>query len=218
MKTNEEPDEMNPRKPARRGCCGAFGLLLLGALPILAYLILWGMGGILIVGDSLQKSDVVVLLGGGDRQRMQEAVEIYQDKLAGMVVLTETGETDPESGLLYSALQKEEMIGLGVPDGGIVFTEEHGNSTYEEAAAVRKLLTQSGKVQSAIIVTDPYHTLRTRLIFRDAFRDTGIRISVRPVRSHWYRSTTWWQSAEGWEVTLSEYAKVFAFLLGVRSG
>lgn len=215
---DKQPEDLNAKNPAQSGCCGALGLLALGALPILAYLVLWAMGGILIVGDSLQKSDVVVLLGGGDRQRMQEAVEIYQDKLAGLVVLTETGETDPETGLLYSQLQKEEMISLGVPDGGIVFTEQHGNSTFEEAAAVRKLLTQSGKVQSAIIVTDPYHTLRTRLIFRDVFRDTGIRLSVRPVRSHWYRSTSWWQSREGWEVTLSEYAKVFAFFMGVRTG
>lgn len=201
----------------RRGCCGSLGLILLILLPAFLYLILWGMGGILIVGDSLQKSDVVVLLGGGDALRMEEAVTIYHDKLAGMIILTETGESDPETGILYSQLQKEEMLSQGVPSGGIEFTDEHGNSTYEEAYAVRKLLTQSGKVNSAIIVTDPYHTLRTRLIFRDVFRETKIRISVRPVRSHWYRSTSWWQSREGWRVTASEYAKVFAFFVGVRT-
>lgn len=199
-------------------CCGPLGLVLLFLLPFVFYLVLWGMGGILIVGDSLQKSDVVVLLGGGDALRMQEAVTIYQDKLAGMIILTETGETDPKTGIPYSQLQKEEMMSLGVPAGGIEFTDEHGNSTYEEAYAVRKLLTQSGRVTSAIIVTDPYHTLRTRLIFRDVFRETNIRISVRPVRSHWYRSTTWWQSREGWQFTLSEYAKVFAFFVGLRTG
>lgn len=206
-----------PSSAARRGCCGLTGVLLVALLPVALYLLLWGLGGILIVGDPLQKSDVVVLLGGGDQLRMQEAVEIYQDKQAGMVVLTETGETDPETGILYSQLQKEEMLALGVPDGGIEFTREHGNSTYEEAYAVRDLLTQSGRVRSAIIVTDPYHTLRTRLIFRDVFRETGIRLNVRPVRSHWYRSTTWWQSAEGWRMTISEYAKVFAFFFGVRN-
>jgi uncharacterized SAM-binding protein YcdF (DUF218 family) len=213
-----EPEQrmLNTSASRRRGCRGLIGFVLIGLIPLAIYLILWGMGAVLIVGDSLQKSDVVVLLGGGDRQRMEEAVAIYKEKQAGMVVLTETGESDPETGILYSQLQKEEMITLGVPDGGIEFTEQHGNSTYEEAYAVRKLLTQSARLESAIVVTDPYHTLRTRLIFRDVFRETDIRLSVRPVRSHWYRSTTWWQSREGWQVTLSEYAKVFAFFMGIR--
>ena len=213
-----EPEQKMPKTPGspRRGCCGLTGLIFIGLAPLVVYLILWALGGILIVGDSLQKSDVVVLLGGGDRQRMEEAVAIYQNKQAGMVVLTETGESDPETGILYSQLQREEMIEMGVPDGGIEFTEQHGNSTFEEAYAVRKLLTQSGRLESAIVVTDPYHTLRTRLIFRDVFRDTDIRLSVRPVRSHWYRSNTWWLSREGWQVTVSEYAKVFAFFMGIR--
>lgn len=215
-----EPEQPVTRTAKKAGCmcCGPLGVVLLLLLPLFLYLVLWGMGGILIVGDNLQKSDVVVLLGGGDTLRMQEAVTIYQDKLAGMIILTETGEEDPETGIPYSQLQKEEMMSLGVPSGGIAFTEEHGNSTYEEAYAVRKLLTQSGKVNSAIIVTDPYHTLRTRLIFRDVFRETNIRVSVRPVRSHWYRSTTWWQSRDGWQFTLSEYAKLFAFFVGLRTG
>lgn len=215
-----EPEQAKVKTPKKGvcGCWGTLGVALLLLIPIFLYLVLWGMGGVLIVGDSLQKSDVVVLLGGGDTLRMQEAVTIYQDKLAGLIILTETGESDPETGIPYSQLQKEEMMGMGVPSGGIAFTEEHGNSTYEEAYAVRKLLTQSGKVNSAIIVTDPYHTLRTRLIFRDVFRETNIRIAVRPVRSHWYRSTTWWQSRDGWQFTMSEYAKVFAFFVGLRTG
>lgn len=130
--------------------------------------------------------------------------------------MTDTGESDPGSGILYSTLQKEEAMSLGVPAGGIVFTEKHGNNTYEEAYAVRRLLTQNNRVNSAIIVTDPYHTLRTRLIYREVFKDTKITVSIRPVRGHWYRSTTWWQSRTGWEMTLAEYAKILAYFMGVR--
>lgn len=205
------------RSPRRKSCCGIWSVILAGLLPVLLYLLLAGVGALLIVGDPLVKSDVVVLLGGGDRQRTEEAVRIYMDRYATLLVLTETGEKDPESGELYSKLQQEEVMSLGVPQGGITFTPLHGNNTYEEALAVRDLLTSAGRVQSCIVVTDPYHTMRTRLIFREVFAGSEIKVSVRPVRGHWYRSTTWWMSRQGWDMTIREYAKLFAFFAGVRT-
>lgn len=200
-----------------RACCGVWALILVGLLPLLIYAVLTAAGGILIVGDNLRRADVVVLLGGGDPQRLDEAVRLYHDRYAALMVMTETGESDPKTGLLYSQLQKEAAMADGVPQTGIVFTEKHGNNTYDEARAVRKLLEQaSGRINSAIIVTDPYHTLRTRLIYREIFKDSKIKIYVRPVRGHWYRSTTWWQSRAGWEATITEYAKLFAYFMGVR--
>ncbi len=205
------------KKPAGGIRCGAWLVVFFGLLPILIYLFLAAAGALLIVGDPLRKSDVVVLLGGGDRQRTAEAVRIYQERYATLLVLTETGEVDPDSGEAYSKLQMEEVTALGVPTGGVAFTPEHGNSTYEEAIAVREMLTETNHVRSVIIVTDPYHTMRTRLIYREVFRATDIRVSVRPVRGHWYRSTTWWMSREGWERTITEYVKLFAYFAGVKS-
>lgn len=213
METNTQALE----KPRGRSCCSIWSILILfGLLPVLIYLGLMAVGGILIVGDPLQRADVVVLLGGGDAQRREEAVHLYQDRYATLMVLTETGEKDPKTGLLYSALEQEAVMQMGVPSGGIIFTEQHGNNTYDEAVSVRKLLTPNGRVKSVIIVTDPYHTLRTRLIFRSVFKDSGIQVIIRPVRNHWYRSTTWWQSSEGWRMTIEEYTKVIAYFMGVR--
>jgi uncharacterized SAM-binding protein YcdF (DUF218 family) len=70
---------------------------------------------------------------------------------------------------------------------------------------------------SAMIITDPYHTFRTRLIFRQVFEGSEVDISVRPVREHWYRSNTWWASLEGWQVTILEYGKLAVHLVGIRS-
>lgn len=64
----------------RRSCCGVWTLVLIGLLPILLYGFLTVVGGILIVGDPLRKSDVIVLLGGGDQQRVDEAVKLYMDR------------------------------------------------------------------------------------------------------------------------------------------
>ncbi len=208
----------NPEKPTKRraAACSFWVIVLLGALPVLIYLMLTAAGALLIVGDPLRKSDVVVLLGGGDRLRMEEALKIYMDRDASLMVLTETGEQDPDTGEAYSRIIQLEMLEMGMPLGGMVFTAEHGNSTYDEAVAVRDLVTANEAVKSVIIVTDPYHTMRTRLIYREVFADSGIRVAVRPVRGHWYRSTTWWRSRAGWEATLTEYIKLIAFFTGVR--
>lgn len=193
---------------------GGLALLMLAAFVL--EFILTAIGGILIIADPLKKADaVVVLSGGSDLSRMQEAARLYKDKYADMFILTETGQelrNFNESATFYFQLQAMDM---GVPSGAILITEQHASSTYEEAKAVRKLLEQR-QFKSCIVVTDPFHTFRTRLIFREVFQDSGITVRVRPVRGHWYRSTTWWTTAEGREATIQEYIKIFGYFLGVK--
>ncbi|NMC80319.1 MAG: YdcF family protein [Chloroflexi bacterium] len=215
---NQTPPEPGGRK--KSGCflfgslLGIIALLVLGAF-ILEF-VLSAMGGLLIIADPLKQADaVVVLSGGSDLSRMQEAAQLYKDKYAGMFVLTETGQelsNFNESATFYFELQAMDM---GVPSGAILVTEQHVSSTYEEAKAVRKLLEQH-HFSSCIVVTDPFHTFRTRLIFREVFKGSEITVQVRPVRNHWYRSTTWWTTAEGREATFQEYVKIFGYFLGFK--
>jgi uncharacterized SAM-binding protein YcdF (DUF218 family) len=65
-----------------------------------------------------------------------------------------------------------------------------------------------------IVVTDPYHTFRTRLIFRSVFRGSGIKVMVHPISGHWYDSATWFLTPSGWRDTLFEYFKTIGFFLG----
>ncbi len=66
---------------------------------------------------------------------------------------------------------------------------------------------------SFMVVTDPYHSFRTRLIFRREFRGSEVTISVRPVVGHWFQSSTWFYSREGWEVVILEIVKLFNYLV-----
>nr|MBP8858361.1 YdcF family protein [Anaerolineaceae bacterium] len=113
-------------------------------------------------------------------------------------------EIDTENQIDQMFTQKE------FPDG--IFAV---NETY---AALAMKIAQKRGFQSLIIVTDPFHTFRTRLIFRSVFRDSGIDLYVRPVRNHWYRSTTWWATSQGRQATLSEYIKIIAYFSGLESG
>jgi len=185
---------------------------------ILGSVLLTTAGGILIIADPLRSSDaVVVLSGGGDMSRMEEGARIFLEKDAQWLILTETTPREGERVSDTTILFKDTARNLGVPDSAILVTDQAAFSTLEEAQQVLKLANRNS-FKSLIIVTDPFHTFRTRLIFHSVFRDSGIDIYVRPVRNHWYRSTNWWMTADGRQATASEYIKIFAYLFGFKSG
>jgi uncharacterized SAM-binding protein YcdF (DUF218 family) len=66
------------------------------------------------------------------------------------------------------------------------------------------------------VVTDPYHTRRTQFIFDSVFAGSDIQVMIRPVRDHWYQSSTWFFSLNGWRVTITEYGKLCAAWLGIQ--
>ncbi len=201
-------------------CLGSLGALTSLALAIIlavvgVYFALTAAGALLIIADPLQKSDAAVVLSGGGGERVDEAIRIYQEKKAEYIVFTHP---DREGGGWESHLMdmKLQSIHGGVPITGLLVTDEHGNSTYEEAKEIRRYL-EPMKFKSILVVTDPFHTFRTRLIFREVFKDSSIQVRVRPVRGHWYRSSSWWMSGQGWQMTVEEYFKIGAFLAGIRS-
>ena len=211
-------EKETPKQRGKSCSCFSFlggGILLLPGL-VGIYFVLWAMGAFLIIADPEKNVDAAVALSGGELDRVQEAARLYNEQIVRWVILTETGEMVPELGEDYFILRKNEAMKMGVPGDAILVTDRTVSSTQEEAQAVRELL-QKTDLSSCIVITDPFHSFRTRLIFREEFDGTGLTVRVRPVRNHWYHSNTWWLSKAGWEATILEYAKLFAHLMGVSS-
>lgn len=207
---NHSQDE-NARPRSRAGCRTC--LLALLVILALLYLGLHAAGDFLIHGDRLRKSDVVVALGGGGEWRVLEAVHLIRERYATNLVLTEPGETAPGEGM-GSNFFRTVAIENGLSPYAIIITEGVQRSTHDEAKAVLALM-QKHKYTSVIVVTDPFHTQRTRLIFRDVFRGSGLAVRVHPVQDHWYRSDTWFLSVDGWANTIREYAKLIGYILNI---
>jgi uncharacterized SAM-binding protein YcdF (DUF218 family) len=108
-----------------------------------------------------------------------------------------------------------QLMNNGVPSGNILITDHIVGSTVDEAVAVKNLLTNR-QFNSAIIVTDPYHTKRTSIIFRDTFADSPIKLMIRPVASSWYNSRSWFLSLRGWQYTFLEYLKLAGYYMGIH--
>jgi uncharacterized SAM-binding protein YcdF (DUF218 family) len=208
----QDPISSFPR-PQKSGCLGK--LVLIFFILIAIGLVLTALGKFLVVADPLEHSDAVVILSGDTEGRMGEAVEIYKEELTHLFVLTETGQQLQGYDQKYIDYLVERAVEMGIPTGAIRVTEEHSQNTYDEAQAVLILL-ERYRVESAIIVTDPFHTRRTQLIFNEVFKESGIKVSVRPVRGHWYSASTWWLSLRGWEATIQEYIRLFSYWIGIR--
>jgi uncharacterized SAM-binding protein YcdF (DUF218 family) len=199
---------MRKKTKTRRPGCGLFLALTVICL-VLAMLM---MGRLLVTADPLKRADAIVVLSGGEQARLQEAISLYQEQYADAIILTETGAVLEGWNTRYSSEQRLMLMDAGIPPTAIQVTGKHASSTREEAKLVRTQVANTD-VHSLIVVTDPYHTFRTKLIWDDVFKGSGVEINIRPARGSWYKPETWWMTPAGWTNTLNEYAKLAGYLV-----
>ncbi|MBZ0165842.1 MAG: YdcF family protein, partial [Candidatus Omnitrophica bacterium] len=100
-----------------------FWMTVAGVLCFLFILFLFrvpifkAMGAFLLVQDDIKKADVIVVLGG-DRERVTEAVRLYQSGFAPYIIMT-GGSSEPETASMAERM-KGEASRLGVPENKII--------------------------------------------------------------------------------------------------
>ena len=209
MKITEKKTRANlfQRLYSKIGFLGSISILIIAA--ILGYFGLRAIGAYLIIASDLQAANAIVVLSGGDESRMSEALRLYNENYAKMIILTETGQTIEGYSQLYSFDMRIVLLSNGVPSGNILITDRLVSSTRDEALEVKNLMINQ-QMKSAIIVTDPYHTRRAFDIFKEIFNNTDIRLSIQPVHNSWYNSRTWFLKIDGWKFTISCFTSISA--------
>lgn len=170
---------------------------LLG-IPLLAFLA-WGLLAVSVAlfgrRDERRPADAIVVLGAAQydgrpspvlRARLDHAIDLYRDGIAPILVLTGgVGARDTiseaEVGLRYARA-------AGVPTRSILL-ERAGLDTEESMTAVAKLMRARG-LDSAVLVSDPFHMLRLRV--------TSARLGIRAFSSPTRNSPISLGSAEEW--------------------
>ena len=197
---------------------GCTGLALIAAAGlVLLYFGLVGLGSYLIVSDRLVQANTLVVLSGDTGGRMVETAALYKKQYAESVILTETGQPSDNGEIETPSTQAKRLDALheGIDEGSILITPVQSSSTLDEAKAVLNLM-QAKNMTSCIVVTDPFHSRRTRKIFGDVFHGSGITVMVHPVSNDWYHANTWFLSWQGWTTTIREYAKYILYLATSR--
>lgn len=119
--------------------------------------------------DQVRAVDAIVLLGAAqyDGQpspqlaaRLDHVVELYTAGWAPVVVVT--GGKQPGDRFTESEASARYLTDRGVPASAIVM-EREGRTTFQSLESVAAMLDERG-LSRVLLVTDPYHSLRTRLI------------------------------------------------------
>jgi uncharacterized SAM-binding protein YcdF (DUF218 family) len=159
--------------------------LLAGGLVVLAivgyYLVslyqVWSTGR----SDQARPVDAIVVMGAaqydGDPSpqlaaRLDHVAELWPQGLAPLVVVT--GGNQPGDRFTEAEASANYLVERGVPADAIV-QETTGRDTYESLQGAADLLAERG-LSRVLIVTDPYHSLRSRL----TAEDVGLTAYVSP--------------------------------------
>ena len=121
--------------------------------------------------DEARPAQAIVVLGAAQyagkpspvlRARLDHALELWNRHLASLLILTGgTGSGDTTS---EAAVGRKYAKKHGVPDSAIL-VENEGRTTSESMRAVAGMLEVRG-LQSALLVSDPFHMLRLRILAR----------------------------------------------------
>jgi len=154
--------------------------------------------------DEARPAQAIVVLGAAQyagkpspvlRARLDHALDLWNRHLASLLILTGgmgSGDTTSEAAVGRNYARKR-----GVPDSAIL-VENRGRTTSESMQAVAGMLEVRG-LQSALLVSDPFHMLRLRILAR--------RFGFTPYTSPTRTSPIWPNREERWKYIFSESLK-----------
>jgi uncharacterized SAM-binding protein YcdF (DUF218 family) len=172
----------------------AFALWLISAAAVL----IWSSR------DEARPAQAIVVLGAAQyagkpspvlKARLDHALDLWNRRLATLLILTGgtgSGDTTSEAAVGRSYARKH-----GVPDSAIL-VESEGRTTSASMRAVAGMLEVRG-LQSALLVSDPFHMLRLRILAR--------RFGFTPYTSPTQTSPISPNREERWKYMFSESLK-----------
>ena len=149
------------RRTVTVGMAVVFSLWLVSAAAVLV----WSSR------DEARPAQAIVVLGAAQyagkpspvlRARLDHALDLWNRHLASLLILTGgtgSGDTTSEAAVGRKYAEKH-----GVPNSAIL-VENEGRTTSESMRAVAGMLEVRG-LQSALLVSDPFHMLRLRILAR----------------------------------------------------
>jgi uncharacterized SAM-binding protein YcdF (DUF218 family) len=135
-------------------------------------------------------ADAIVVLGAAQYDgrpspqlaaRLDHAVELWNAGVAPVVMVT--GGNRPGDRFTEAEASANYLVDRGVPDSAIM-REDQGATTYESLDAAAGLL-RAADLGEVVLVTDPYHSLRSRLIAEEMGLDATSSPAPNSVVDGW---------------------------------
>lgn len=163
--------------------------------------------------DDPVPADVVVVLGGGGKERLSKALDLYQAGYGQQVLLIGLNWQADRLTTPYLHWRSRLLLAWGVPREALLFDDQSRNS-YEEAEHAAKLMTER-RWRSALVVSDPPHLRRVEMVWNKVAAQYGIdyRLIASEPKSwdaaRWWRDKVWAKFVGMELVKLAYYAAVY---------
>ncbi len=170
--------------------------LIFGVIVLLSVIfsepLLNGISRALVHEDPLVKVDAIVVLAGGNGNRIEAAARLYHEGF-GKRLFFSGFRLYP--GIYTSTRMKNYALKLGVPeDNMIISIPDVEVSTRGESVANIDLL-KKNQVKNFILVTSSYHTRRAKLIYENtiSLSESDIKFLVYPAKDPFVPIQGWWR-------------------------
>lgn len=185
-------------------------LLLFGLLGVCAL----SAGPLLVQADVPRQADAIVVIGGDHKpERVQRAVELYQQGYAPIVILSAGTQVQEGAEPLPEAeVMRRQALALELPATAVLL-ETESQSTFQNAYYTAAL-SQAHHYTSILLVTSTYHSRRAGLIFKEVFGPTTT-VLVQPAPTN-LCTLCWWFQADQVGVVFYEYYNLGRYWLGTR--
>jgi uncharacterized SAM-binding protein YcdF (DUF218 family)/glycosyltransferase involved in cell wall biosynthesis len=188
-----------------------FSFLIIVYTPLL-----WFLGEQLIVKDTPQVSDAIVVFSGdGDvdyrnlsyQDRALDAVKFYRTGYAKKIFLS----SGREQAISDVKMIKLYLVDQGVPESLIYTLDNYPSSTYENVKMVSEDLIKNN-INSIVFLTAPYHSRRATMIWRKNVKNIKI---TSPAIQKFKAEQAWNISFHDMKIIIYEYtAIVYNWILG----
>jgi uncharacterized SAM-binding protein YcdF (DUF218 family) len=179
-------------------------VFIMGALVVVLSLAIFIESFFHTHSDAPVDSDAIVILGGGDQGRVEEAAALYDAGYAENVIVTPVGDR----------FTTDELISIvrhyGINQEDIIIDDE-STSTYTNAERSMALMAEHG-FESALIVTSDYHVKRAALIF-DRLNDGEFEFKY--IASTNLEDRRWYEREDAGRHWFNEFVKIWGYRLGL---
>lgn len=194
---------------SKRNAQKMFGatLIIIAVIASLHQAWLPWLGYGLVINDPLQKADMIIVLGGGNGDRERTGARLYKEGYAPLVVTTGEPLKIPSiDDTPFAKFSADYLKKLGVPETAILQLPE-STSTCDDARLTLASLPLGSK--RIIVVSDPFHTRRSQMIFNGRLKNQ-VEVIMAAASPSWFDPSRWWMRENSIIAVGSEYLKLIS--------
>lgn len=187
---------------------------LLVALALLAVMLVGPqIGSFLIYREPLTPADAIVVLAGNAPDRLRQGKRLLHEGYAPLLVISNEHVRTHGMNATWLDVYRAGMSAPDVDPSQIVPIDNPlPVNTADEARRAAQILRERG-LHSALLVTDPFHSRRSAIMFNRALQAQGITVVSAPPEDDPLDLAHWWTSPRSARTVIEEYVKLFAYLV-----